>query len=660
MKLVQTVVLAGYVSAALAAPYTDVTPKYDRVKSRAMVRTIAAPTVANLDYAAYNANPVRHDPQKFKPKPKGDVALAGLTFGGMLEGPVDAIDGTPLTDEEKAQPMAWRPVENKLWELTKEQGWQSIAGRIASEKFGDREVFKPFQEVATVYLHAGKDGDELWARVDFMPWVKFLEGVEDDDGDGFLEIYGRLVLDKVPAEAQQKAFAWIRDDYTRKKLNYEQIRDWINVLASYWYPTMNTDIMEMGEDTLWPTATTEKKCAKAMKGVTVAHPVAVVRGNPFGQPIYNVYVVEGITGGSEDTDGDQVAAADKKLDTSESENAKANVARFAEEVKANGGSYDAWAEKNKAYVEGMKKILAELPEGQMGFKGTEDWVYFRKTLEYLTAGDLADQSKEKNPLPHLVEFQKFLNDQNVNMLFVVVPTKADVYYEHLPAEMPDASDVIINPYGRKFLSEVQAAGIEVIDLLPRLLEAKAQDADSKESLYQHQDTHWTNRGLQIAAELIANRIKEYAWFGELEDQKVAFTVTDTTFMRQGDIVDKLPESERGAYPSLELEAQQVKMPDGSLRKPTSRTAPIMLIGDSFTGVFELVDCKAAGVGSHIAARTEVPVDVITSWGGGPLVRRKMVRARKKDMQHKRLVVYLMVARDLYNYAQSWKPLVVPK
>jgi alginate O-acetyltransferase complex protein AlgJ len=84
----------------------------------------------------------------------------------------------------------------------------------------------------------------------------------------------------------------------------------------------------------------------------------------------------------------------------------------------------------------------------------------------------------------------------------------------------------------------------------------------------------------------------------------------------------------------------------------------MLMGDSFTGVFELVDCKSAGVGSHVAAKTGLPVDIITSWGGGPLVREKMLRGRAKNMGEKRVIVYMMVSRDLYNYAQGWAPLPV--
>ena len=163
----------------------------------------------------------------------------------------------------------------------------------------------------------------------------------------------------------------------------------------------------------------------------------------------------------------------------------------------------------------------------------------------------------------------------------------------------------------------------------------------------------TNRGLQIAAAAIADRVKKYTWFPEARKSAVTYLVHDTTFIRQGDIVDKMPENKRGDYPPVTLQASQIRTTDGKLFQQNNRQAPLLLIGDSFTGVFELVDCKSAGVGANIAAITSLPVDVITSWGGGPLVWQKMMRARESDLGNKRLIIYMMVARDLFNYAESW-------
>jgi len=658
-SVITTLAVCCLAGGASAAPYRELTPDFDRKKSRTMVRKIKKPTPANLDYAAYDDNPVLFDPQKQKyRKPDGTVGLDSLTFSGVLSEVCNSLDATPLSREEKQQPLAWSPLIERLWKHVKDPGFQQTSSMVNGHKWADPNVIKPYQKITTAYVHLAEDGSrKLWVKVEFAPWVGFLEGITDEDDDGFKEIYGLLSLDKVEEDARTAAFDWILNEYTVKELSYEEIRDWITVLASYWYPTYNTDVIDMGEATTWPTKEVSWWVRRKLKGVRVENPIAVVRGNPLGKKIYNVYVVEGL---AEEAPEQKAAvgetAADKQMDTTLSENFRANNERFAAERHKHGG-YAAWRDSLDDVFAAQENFLAQLPPEQMGFEGKEDWVFFRKSLEYTTGGDLTDQPRSRNALPHLKQLREYLAGHDVNLLFVVVPTKAEVYYEKLPFPMPSEPDVIINPYLRKFLSDVQEAGIEVIDVLPRLLAAKTEDNEETGELYQRQDTHWTNRGLQIVADLVARRIRNYGWYEQLDP--VDYTVVDTTFQRQGDIVSRLPEKLRASYPPVQLRGRQVRMPDGKPYRG-NRAAPLMLIGDSFTGVFESVDCKSAGVGAHIAEKSGIPVDIITSWGGGPLVRRKMMRARSKDMGVKRLVVYLMVARDLYDYSQGWKDLDADK
>ena len=138
----------------------------------------------------------------------------------------------------------------------------------------------------------------------------------------------------------------------------------------------------------------------------------------------------------------------------------------------------------------------------MGFKGKDDWLFFRGEVAYLNSGDMSLQAPDKNPIPHLVEFAKFLKSKNISLIFAPVPNKSDVYFEKLPVDNPPKDLYgIVNPYARKMLRDLQNAGIEVIDLLPAFLSAKKEDAKNKEAVYQRQDTHWTDRGLEIAAQL---------------------------------------------------------------------------------------------------------------------------------------------------------------
>ena len=73
--------------------------------------------------------------------------------------------------------------------------------------------------------------------------------------------------------------------------------------------------------------------------------------------------------------------------------------------------------------------------------------------------------------------------------------------------------------------------MEVIDLLPAYLEARAEPGDD---LYLAQDTHWTDRGLRMAAELIAARIKRFPWYAGLE--KVELTSEKLHFQEEGDLL----------------------------------------------------------------------------------------------------------------------------
>ena len=278
-----------------AAPFTQVNKNYNRITSRVMIRKIAVPTLANLDFAAYSANPVRFDPAPQSPKrPVKKAVLADMTFGGSLTNQCATLAQTPLTDAEKESPMAWDPLQNKLWEITKSDAVAQVVGRIIGYKWADESIFIPYQEIAAVYLHGQGDAAELWVKVEFKPWASVVldKSIGDEDKDGFKDIYGKLNLASVDKAMLGKAIEWMRNDYCKTILTKDQIVDWANVLASYWYPKLNTDVVDMTGQTKWPTPETEKDIIKELKGMTVDNPVVVIRGTPYGKKLFNVYLVD--------------------------------------------------------------------------------------------------------------------------------------------------------------------------------------------------------------------------------------------------------------------------------------------------------------------------------------------------------------------------------
>lgn len=648
--------LVAIVEFTAALPYVELVPRFNRVRSPVTVRTINHPTAANLDFSAYDRNPVLRDITRVKKLRQPRMfMLDTLTFGGAVGGVVGSCGATPLTEREKQQPLACKPLLKRLWGVVKDDNLQKLIAQVAGYKWSTPSVYQPYQEVQSIYLHQTEGAVEWWAKVEFASWVPFKGAVSDEDGDGVSEIYCRLNLGNCNPDSLAKAVTWITSEYTQRVLSKSEQVDWITDLTSYWYPTKNTDILDLDASNDWPDSRTKRSVRRALRGLTVHNPLAVVEGKPWSpkQPIYNVYSIDSIAfmSNEEKAEPAQGKQITPQLDTGTSENFRLNTQRFADELKPYG-SYAAWATTCQPVFDGLSHLLATFPAAQMGFAGTDGFVFFRKSVDYLLAGDLGAQEQRYNPVVNLVALKKYLAQTGTELLFVAVPNKEEIYYDRLGSLPALPKGSIINPYSRKIVADLQNNGVEVVDLLPAFIEAKEFDTVSGEPVYQLQDTHWTNRGLTIAAQLIAARIKQYRWFATTTDT-FSYTLYDTTFLRAGDILERLPVELQSAYEPQLLHAQQVRTPEGVAFNGNNPAASILLIGDSFTGVFESVDCKGAGVGAHIAADCRMPVDIITSWGGGPMVPQKMIRMRGAYLKNKRVVVYLMVSRDLYHYSEGW-------
>jgi alginate O-acetyltransferase complex protein AlgJ len=300
----------------------------------------------------------------------------------------------------------------------------------------------------------------------------------------------------------------------------------------------------------------------------------------------------------------------------------------------------------------VRTRLKRMPRQVKAVAGSDGYLFFQNSLKYVVGGDLEKQRKGKNPLPIIVEFKRQLERRGVDFLFVPVPTKLEVYPEKLAPSFEPLGGAIVNPYIRKFLLGLCQQGVEVVDLLPVFLSGKG---GAGEPLYQRQDTHWTDRGLRLAAERLSTRIQQYPWYAELARHRRAFAQRDTSFTRFGDLHSRLPEAEQKKYTPETLVAHQVLGPD---QQPYSDDpeSPIVLLGDSFTAVYQLMDAEHAGVSAHVARGIGYPLDLVMSYGGGPNVRQKLLRRGWDSLSSKRLVIWMMTARDLYDYWEDWESL----
>ena len=629
---------------------------YKRTESKVMMRVIAKPTRAQLDLAAYDRNALFHSPHSpgLIP-PKERPKLANLAFDGS---PVssslrDRIEEIPLSVQDRVSPMAWRPMLDFLadWDYDKAEALMIIGSSISEEKWGNTQVARPLQQITTAYIHAEKD--EVWVKLEFEPYIQFLEGVHDEDNDGFAEIYGRI--DK--ANYSPELLDHLRSDYLTTVLEPDEVEDYFHELSSDWYGALRTETLDIEANRPWPNAETEPDVIRELGGLVIKNATAVIRGEPFGSPIYNVFLVKGNEPGdpTERSRDDSVHKPTEQSGATEINNMAVNIKRWQSELQKWGdGSWDKWAARMADFRRDIKRQLKQRPEDIKGLIGKDGFLFFREALNYLTSSDLRQQKNNRDPYPAIVDYKDQLEAKGIDFLFIIIPTKAEIFPEKISDFAPEAGGPYVMPYTRKLMLELAEAGVEVVDLLPAFIEAR----DGDEPIYMKQDTHWTDRGLRLAARIIGDRIKQYPWFSRMSDRPIQYTAEKVTFTRGGDIRGMLPDGEKMEYRPIKLSGRQVLNPDGSFYED-DKSSPIVILGDSFCGVYHREEPKHAGISAHIAKEIGMPVDLIMAYGSGPKIRGRLARRGASAVREKKLVIWTTAARDLYNYWAPWGIIKVP-
>jgi hypothetical protein len=652
---------------------------YDRSRSGVLVREIDRPTRAALDYAAYHANFMIADlpPAPLAPTPPSRNApdtsnpFQGLVERATLTGDVKR---TPLTEGERTHPLAFAPAVEFLHSrrVPGAETLEQLGGAVRSESWGlPHPPEATTQTLAEMFLHESGPGNspEIWVKIEFVPWFKAFRDLPDQDGDGFPEVYGRVRADAGAADT----IAVLEHDYMGRVLGPAEMKAWANQLSSYWYPSFNTDLI--APEAQWPDERTEADIKQELGGRVFPAPAIVLRGKPQGRATYDVFLIKPRACGDDapcalatagpganvsGAAGRQVSGSARLPRTHPTPQFQTTMETVTRELAEHGaGSWAKWVDEVAPLHDAIRARLRSTPAQIKAFVGANGFLFYRNGLEFVTGGDLEKQRKGKNPLPIIVEFKNELESHDVDFLFVPVPTKEEIFPDEFDARYKALAGQIVNPFFRKFQLSLAQAGVEVVDLLPAFLAARTgSDGGEQEPIYQHQDTHWTDRGLRLAADIIGARIKKYPWYREVRDwpgTEHVFTSRESSTTRFGDLYSRLPEAEKRPYRPETLVAHQVFTSNGAPYEDDSES-PVVVLGDSFTGVYELTDAEHAGVSAHLAKGLSFPVDLVMSYGGGPNVRQKLLRRGKEALASKRLVVWIMTARDLYNYWDDWAPL----
>ena len=288
--------------------------------------------------------------------------------------------------------------------------------------------------------------------------------------------------------------------------------------------------------------------------------------------------------------------------------------------------------------------------------GEDRWLFYRQDVEFLVQPSPLDvrSAKLDNPIAAIEKFRDQLKAKGVELLVVITPGKPSIYPERLTGASPVAG-FNSTGHGKSMLDSLARLGLNTVDLYTPLLAAKADDAKLG-PLYLNDDTHWTPRGAELAAGVVAQKVREMVDVGivDIGEPSMEYVASDSVADRMGDIGEMSGLNKFGVFKVQQVIGHVVSDSSHIPFKDDFRKAKILILGDSFSRIYQTDSPVNAGWIAHFAKEMGRPVASIVSDGGAStLVREKLAR-KAGVLKGKKLLIWEFVERDLRFGAEGWK------
>jgi len=346
--------------------------------------------------------------------------------------------------------------------------------------------------------------------------------------------------------------------------------------------------------------------------------------------------------------------------------------------------------------------------GAKGVWGCDRWLFYRPDLRYLVEPDRpdagapdskwvepsADRTQRENVTRAIVRFRDQLKERGIALVAMPVPGKPSVYPDQITRREIGKQQQFRSPT-LELLDALRREGVATVDLFAAFRGARsaAGSGAADGPLYLAQDTHWTPRGAQLAAQTVATQLRELkltpSASKEFRTRRVAVT-------RWGDILDlmQIP-GLRDAFPPQHVACEQVFDPalgpllpsaadrPGTYRYPGQK-ASVLVLGDSFCRIYQYPEPQSlgamaasapavrieesgakrllpgsAGFIAHLALALQSPVDAIVSDGGASTDVRRKLSTNPEILEGKKIVVWEFVERDIALGHQGWEAVPLP-
>ncbi|HJT30490.1 MAG TPA: hypothetical protein VJ783_00380 [Pirellulales bacterium] len=312
------------------------------------------------------------------------------------------------------------------------------------------------------------------------------------------------------------------------------------------------------------------------------------------------------------------------------------------------------------------KVARAEGEKLSAIAGRDGWLFFVPELRSLSIGpfwgELAVKASRSSkpeyadPLPAIVDFNDQLKKAGIDLLLVPVPAKAAVYPDRLDTALqpPTGDQQRFDPHQKRFYDLLTERGVTVVDLLLSFIEHRDT---GQPGMYCQTDSHWSGAAVALAAQTIAEQLRDRPWFSDLA--KMKYDTESREIEISGDLARMIDEKQP-ARERLSLEFVGVRQGGVLLPVETSRDSPVLLMGDSHTLVFHDPElfAKGAGLPDHLALRLGGPVDLVGVRGSGASTTRIELLRRRDNLKGKKLVIWCFSFREFTESFTGWRQVPV--
>jgi hypothetical protein len=297
-------------------------------------------------------------------------------------------------------------------------------------------------------------------------------------------------------------------------------------------------------------------------------------------------------------------------------------------ARSGAASWEAWSQRLEPVRAGWRQFAA-----RKSLRGHNDYVLNKNTLDYLVDTDLEAGVNGTRPLDVIGAFNRRMKRLGIDFIYVPIPAIEEIYPENF-LDMPPA-DLTVQPLARRFLLALLEQDVEVVDLLRPFQAARAGYR-----LGLKRDDHWNNVQIELAAPLVAERLKRYAFARAAAATAKRYTAKAITIR-----------GERGVSAM-----QQVVTPSGALYEDVDES-PVLVAGDSNLLIYQYQNDDLKGTGehsgftAHLARHLGLPVS-LTASGGFRLAQLN----REAALFNQRRVVIFVGAVWLLSY-HPWAAIV---